>query len=125
MYWGADRETTRRQAGKWRGVWGEKENFLPQMPLVLALASFPSSLLTQPKSLEQTITHQEGYQNNNKHKLTYLPFLPTVIVLVSCQRKKTINSQNLCHSFFLHSSPKFLVPSINYMYGTNVMMAIT
>lgn len=32
MYWGADRETTRRQAGKWRGVWGEKENFLPPDP---------------------------------------------------------------------------------------------
>ena len=38
--------------------------------------------------------------HNNKKELTYLPFLPPVIVQVSYERKKTIlNSQN-CELFF-------------------------
>ena len=94
-----ERETTLRTIGKWRGVWGEKENVLPQILL-----------------------YQEGYQSNKYNKLTYLPFLPQEIVLVSCQRNKTINRQKFEH-FFLHSCSKITVLSINY--DANVMMAIS
>jgi len=38
-------------------------------------------------------------QNNDKKGLRYLLFLPPLIVLVSCQRKKTMNSQNFATQF--------------------------
>ena len=40
--------------------------------------------------------------HNNKKELTYLPFLPPVIVLVSYERKKILNSQNFELFFFIY-----------------------